>query len=383
MAISIALLNGCGSYETAPDVKLETGDTEAETGDKQTSEDPADIPKAIVLDRPSDSADIVAGAMREPGFGRRLGSGDNTIVIVDSIDEAGQKRGVLRVYDASTLQLKQTIIGVEGTGLGHGMVEVAGKIVASEIVGGGRGKQRYVCFDAESGDVRWDYDATTIGFFRPACYAFDENHILVVVAPLGNIHASLAILDCTTGEELRRVKSPSKSSSFSKNYPTVAVLDKWIAIGEAGDGSGKVYLVNRQDFDQPPEVIEAPAGVNYFGSRLCASGDLLLVRCDKGPVFLMDVEKKSVLHTFRDPRPVSAAVFGERMAAIDNYIFISATHTPLGVVYCFDLTTGKLLETLKPRPDLHPNLQAGFGYSMATVGKTLVVSGGDVYLYRF
>ena len=131
-----------------------------------------------------------------------------------------------------------------------------------------------------------------------------------------------------------------------------------------------------------------PAAGDGFGFHVAIDGNYVLIGAvsddsviaNGGQAFLFDAATGNLLHSFRDPNPGGADIFGVEVAIDGNTVVIAANAddtngVDAGQVFVFDAVTGNLRHTINSPS---PNRVDRFGNSLSISGdRFLVGSLGD------
>ncbi|WP_447971271.1 hypothetical protein [Nitrospira sp. M1] len=153
--------------------------------------------------------------------------------------------------------------------------------------------------------------------------------------------------------------------------------------------AGIVYLYHAKTGNlvrtfEPPN----PSDSSLFGWALAANSQVVLIGAlgfhdryrEEGVAYLFDVESGKLLRRFHNPSPTERAHFGKAVAVLNDRVVVAAPGDRIqefgkvegGLVSIFDLTTGRLVQTLR---DPLPAAGASdmFGETLFAHGRKLVV----------
>ncbi len=249
-----------------------------------------------------------------------------------------------------------------------------------------------------NGGKVYKYDATTGGLlgmfsdphpttrdaFGAVMFAIGDD--LFVTDPGDNFGTGAAyLLDGATGSVIRTFYDPTQASY--DNFGTDAVpLGDNVLISSPGEKAlfGAVYLMDPATGDILQTFANPIAGTDFFGNKIAAAGDYLLVSGASIPgsnyaglVHLFEISTGLLVHSF--PRTIGEYGSVGNMAVGSDRVFIGsnirANGETSGVVQVYDLTTHELVQTLTS-----PNGPGDwFGEAIEVIGTRLFVSADYEY----
>jgi FG-GAP repeat len=220
--------------------------------------------------------------------------------------------------------------------------------------------------------------------------AMSGNNILVG-SPFGDEGADnsgVAYLFDTTGNLLQTFAPPSGSEG-SEFGSTVSLFGNTVLIGspysdEGAANGGAAYLFDTLTGNLLHTFLNpTPEAADLFGSTVSISGNNVLIGSflddeganNSGAAYLFDATTGNLLHSFLNPTVAASDLFGSAVAVDGNNVLISARaddegEANSGVAYLFDAMTGNLLHTL-----VNPTPGAGdvFGVSVALSGDNILI----------
>jgi len=168
----------------------------------------------------------------------------------------------------------------------------------------------------------------------------------------------------------------------------VAVSGDYLVVGApledaTGTDSGRAYVFSVSTgallltLNNP-----TPAGNDYFGNFVAASGDFIVVSAygdntgasDAGSAYVFSASTGALLQTLNNPAPQAGDAFGQ-VAIFGDYVLVGAWlddagATDVGSAYLFSASTGSLLRTISnPTPAANDY----FGQSVSLSGDVVVV----------
>src|SRR5262249_43933685 len=141
-------------------------------------------------------------------------------------------------------------------------------------------------------------------------------------------------------------------------------------------------IATANDPSTTPQVYaQAGVSVAFDGSYTLvgAPGATLEGIVQSGAAYVYDTVTGTLMRTLAAPSPLGDDYFGTAVAVAGSIAVVGAPYdgasNNAGLVYVFDLSTGKLLQTLKsPKPAAHDR----FGNSVAISSGLIVVGGIDI-----
>ncbi len=204
----------------------------------------------------------------------------------------------------------------------------------------------------------------------------------------GNYTLAIAgsVVEVTVGPDA--VVSPNAAEGDRFGW-AVAAEGSLLLVGEPGDDTGApdagaAHLLDvetgatiRSFYNPDPEARDE------FGTAVALSGNLALIGAqyeggvaeEEGAAYLFDVTTGALLHEFHPQFASEQAWFGNAVTFVNGYPVVGSPNADAGAdnagaVHLYDPVSGALLHTF-----LNSELAAdeGFGYSLATMGSTLVI----------
>jgi hypothetical protein len=356
-------------------------------------------------------------------FGGSVAVSGNMVAVGAYGDDTGaMDAGSVYIFDAATDSLIRTLDNPAPASYDNfgRSVAISGGTVA---VGGPNSAHSAYLFDAATGNLLRALADPTPPFpdYFGNSVAVSGN-TLVVGAPYDSTvrkDAGLAyIFDAATGSLLRTLSNPTPADEEHFGW-SVAISGSTVVVGAPSEGAGSTRAGSAYIFDAATGTLlwtlnnPTPANGDLFGASVGVSGSTVVVGAyhddtgatDSGSVYVFDLATGTLLRTLSNPTPGANDYFGCSVALSGTMLAVGAygddtRGTNLGSVYLFDPDTGNLLRTLNEREhQMPPELgwyriyTAGFGYSVALSGNTLVVGSpydwyevhfpntGSVYVY--